>query len=47
MLHKVVDLPTVHWLEQVASFDLVNMKGSHFDMPIVTTGILLGNSIPV
>ncbi|CAI9298379.1 unnamed protein product [Lactuca saligna] len=33
MMHEVVDLPSVHWLEPVASFDLDNTKDSQFDMP--------------
>ena len=33
-MHEVVDLPSVHWLEPVASFDLVNTKDSQFDILI-------------
>ena len=33
-MHKAVDLPSVYWLELVASFDLDNMKDSQFDMLI-------------
>lgn len=34
MLHEAVELPSVHWLESVISFDLENMKDSQFHMPI-------------